>query len=280
MARDHEVAVPQERWNLYSGITPREHPTGTRSDASRGENGLDSLTKKEILERRIAMLDNLIDTYTSEYWLLGEELLCLKSLGRRDEVDREKGRPVRERFIDTVSKEGCLPHAVRLQEFVQDLPSGTPGSAGPRELVKAKQDFLDGKLQDIRRMEMSSHAGLSREMNSHGALAMLCGMNSTFFIRSHIVSIGRNNRGSSQDEKVDIDISDEAALCGHERMISRLQAKIFKDTDGMFRIQNCSQSRPLCVDGVVLSGGQIGKLSNMSIISVAGVSLLFITHAQ
>jgi len=281
MMVDHEVGALHARWNLYSDITPDEHPTGTQTDGSGNEEGLACLTKKEILERRIEMLDDLINSYTSEYWLLGEELLYLKSLGRTDEHAHGKGQAVRERYMSAVSsKEDCLPHAVRLQKFVHGLPEGTHGCSGPQELRQAKQEFLDATLKNIRRMEMSSHAALSREMNSHGALAMLCGMNKTYFIRSHIVSIGRNYRVSPQDEKIDIDISDEAALCGHERMISRLQAKIFKDTDGTFRIQNCSQNRPLSVDGLVLKEGNIGRLNNMSLISVVGVSLLFITHAQ
>ena len=63
-------------------------------------------------------------------------------------------------------------------------------------------------------------------------------------------------------------------------MREKIVTNIFKDTDGTFRIQNCSQNRPLSVDGLVLKEGNIGRLNNMSLISVVGVSLLFITHAQ
>lgn len=295
IARSHEVAVSQEHWNLYSGITPsHEDPTTVRKVGSDRDEDIEVtgyLTKKEILDRRISMLDELIQKYTSEYWLLGEELLSLKSLGQVGidtvNADNTKGadnhrKNVRELFLaQSKGNDACLPHAVELQQFVKDLPSETCGSMSSEQLRGAKQEWLDQKMNEISRIEMSSHAALCREMDAHGALAMLCGMNNSYFIRSHIVSIGRNRavaQSEQHNEKVDIDISGEAALYGHERMISRLQAKIFKDTDGAFRIQNCSKSRPISVDGIVLTEGEIRLLRNMSLISVAAVSFLFMTH--
>lgn len=277
MAYAHGVT----HWNLYSGVTPthQDCPTGRHTDTHAAD---EELTKKQVLERRIAMLDNLIDTYRSEYWLLGEELLCLKNRSQGNDLSDDGNSESICELFKKKSTEECLPHAARLQQFVKDLPEGTLSRVGPKDLSMAKQGLLDTRMKEISRLEMSSHAALSREMNAHGALAMLCGMNNTYFIRSHIVSIGRNNSNGSTslEEKVDIDISEEAALCGNEKTISRLQAKIFKDTDGACRIQNCSHSRPLNVDGTILHKGDIIRLYNMSIISVAGVSLLFITHAQ
>ena len=109
-------------------------------------------------------------------------------------------------------------------------------------------------------------ASLSREMKERGAIAVLCGMHKTFFIRNHSVTLGRRD--------ADIDISDEASLLECERSISRLQCRIFLD-DGGFRLMNCGK-RAVSVDGLTLGEGEQVALGPLSLVSVAAVSFIFV----
>jgi len=257
--------------------------------ASRGVDEIDadpssSLSKNEVLNRRIGMLDSLIERYSSEFWLLGEELLHMKDLKQEgsDPPVAESDMVIDLQKAFRGNDDGVhLPHAVLLQQYVNNLPDGTISAHGrdAQHLRESKENFLNIHLKEISRLEMSSHAALAREMDAHGALAMLCGNLKTYYIRSHIVTIGRKSRRmTGQNMSVDIDITEEAALHGPIQAVPRCQARIFLDSDGMFRIQNCSDGRPLNVDGKIVGKGKCQTLVNMSFIGLASVGLLFMQN--
>ena len=268
----------------FDGIGPRssleEGPSSRRVDEIDADP-CSSLTKNELLSRRIGMLDSLIERYSSEFWLLGEELLQKKDLKQEGSDQRvsESASVVdlQKEFAGTGDGVN-LPHAALLQQYVNNLPDGTVSarSRGAQQRREAKENFVNVHLKEISRLEMSSHAALAKEMEAHGALAMLCGTLKTYYIRSHIVTVGRKSRCmNSQNTNIDIDITEEAALYGPVQAVPRCQARIFLDSDGMFRIQNCSDGRPLNVDGKIIGKGKTRTLVNMSFIGVAGVGLLF-----
>ncbi len=241
-----------------------------------------SLGKRKVIERRIEKFTTLIDTYRAQYWELADELLSLKySIGSRKSEDSldEAGLSVQE-SMDTIrnalgitSKES-LPHAIRLQKAVKDLVLGdTTLPKRPK-----RENVADERIDMISRAEMSSYSALCREMDNHGALAVLCGMKNTYYIRSTVVSIGRRVGPGKQArgvKTVDVDLVEEAVSCGHQEAISRCQARIFLDGDGCFRVYNCGK-RGVNVDGSQIEPGKSGVLQHLSLISVAGVSLLFL----
>lgn len=245
------------------------------------QSGQTSLGKRKVIERRIEMLTSLTDAYRTQYWELADELLSLKytGCGNSEESEDEAGLSIQE-GIDTIknamgtTSKGSLPHAIRLQESVKDLV------LGDRKVPKRprQKNVANKGIDMISRVEMSSYNALCREMDNHGARAMLCGMKYTYYIRSTVVSIGRRAGPGKQTrgtKAVDVDLVEEAVTYGHQDAISRCQARIFLDGDGCFRVYNCGK-RGVNVDGSQIEPGKSAVLQHLSLISVAGVSLLFL----
>ena len=196
------------------------------------------------------MTDSLLEAYKEQYWGVASEL----AMGDFDGSGSTATTVATRR--EEVGDGGILPHAVVLRE----LTNGG-GSSTTRAVDVAK----------VARAEQSSVAALNKEMGERGAIAVLCGMYNTFFVRNHSVTLGRL-------EDVDIDLSEEAELCDCERAISRQQCRIFRDDSG-WRLLNTG-SRAMSVDGKTVTEGQNASLGTMTLISVAAVSLLFIPALQ
>jgi hypothetical protein len=240
-------------------------PTTVMKLSSSGE---DCVSPADVLRRRLAMSEGLAQTYRDRYWALVQDLA------------RESGSSVDEGLLEEYRQNQsgtCLPHALDLQQRAARLN-------GMLHLEKKKEGMSNTVTEEdvpegaasISRAEQSSLVSLSKEMKEHGAFAVLCGMHDTFYIRSHLVTLGRGTRGVDGD--VDIDVSQEALLCGCERSVSRLQARLFLD-DGGFRIQNVGE-RPMSVNGRRLGTGEDAVLDTMSLISVAALSFIFIQSIQ
>ena len=193
----------------------------------------------ELLRRRLEMTEGLIDTYREEYWRVAALLAQAKEGPSLDSV---RGH---------VGQSAVLPHAVELLGLSGGGQSAAANTAG-------------GHGADVLRAEQSSLAALSREMKRCGDLAVLLGMNNSYYLRSHSVTVGRRD--------ADVDLTDELGDC--ERSVSRLQARLFMDDIG-WRLLNTGK-RPMSVDGVTLAEGEQLPLGPLSLISVATVSLLFV----
>ncbi len=185
------------------------------------------------------MTEGLIDTYREEYWRVAALLAQAKEGPSLDSV---RGH---------VGQSAVLPHAVELLGLSGGGQSAAANTAG-------------GHGADVLRAEQSSLAALSREMKRCGDLAVLLGMNNSYYLRSHSVTVGRRD--------ADVDLTDELGDC--ERSVSRLQARLFMDDIG-WRLLNTGK-RPMSVDGVTLAEGEQLPLGPLSLISVATVSLLFV----
>ncbi|KAI8104806.1 hypothetical protein M9434_003358 [Picochlorum sp. BPE23] len=271
-----EVAHATDERGGDQGLQNRAGPR-----CSNPQSGKTSLGKRKVIQRRIEMFTTLADAYRTQYWELADELLSLKytGSGKSEGSQDEAGLSIQESVdaiknaMGTTSKES-LPHAIRLQESVKDL------DLGDRKVPKRprQENIADKGIDMISRVEMSSYNALCREMDNHGALAMLCGMKYTYYIRSTVVSIGRRAGPGKQTrgtKTVDVDLVEEAASYGHQDAISRCQARIFLDGDGCFRVYNCGK-RGVSVDGSQIEPGKSAVLQHLSLISVAGVSLLFL----
>jgi hypothetical protein len=173
---------------------------------------------EDVLMRRLEMTESLVEAYKEQYWEVARALAQGKGATKSVEACRKE--------VEASGNPGILPHAVALRELAGN-ESSTSAATG-----------VD--VDAVARAEQSSLASLSREMKERGAIAVLCGMHKTFFIRNHSVTLGRRD--------ADIDISDEASLLECERSISRLQCRIFLD-DGGFRLMNCGK-RAVSVDGL------------------------------
>ena len=194
--------------------------------------------------RRLEMTESLVEAYKEQYWEVARALAQGKGATKSVEACRKE--------VEASGNPGILPHAVALRELAGN-ESSTSAATG-----------VD--VDAVARAEQSSLASLSREMKERGAIAVLCGMHKTFFIRNHSVTLGRRD--------ADIDISDEASLLECERSISRLQCRIFLD-DGGFRLMNCGK-RAVSVDGLTLGEGEQVALGPLSLVSVAAVSFIFV----
>ena len=199
---------------------------------------------EDVLMRRLEMTESLVEAYKEQYWEVARALAQGKGATKSVEACRKE--------VEASGNPGILPHAVALRELAGN-ESSTSAATG-----------VD--VDAVARAEQSSLASLSREMKERGAIAVLCGMHKTFFIRNHSVTLGRRD--------ADIDISDEASLLECERSISRLQCRIFLD-DGGFRLMNCGK-RAVSVDGLTLGEGEQVALGPLSLVSVAAVSFIFV----
>lgn len=199
---------------------------------------------EDVLMRRLEMTESLVEAYKEQYWEVARALAQGKGATKSVEACRKE--------VEASGNPGVLPHAVALRELAGN-ESSTSAATG-----------VD--VDAVARAEQSSLASLSREMKERGAIAALCGMHKTFFIRNHSVTLGRRD--------ADIDISDEASLLECERSISRLQCRIFLD-DGGFRLMNCGK-RAVSVDGLTLGEGEQVALGPLSLVSVAAVSFIFV----
>jgi len=213
------------------------------SDLTPGTASTMSESVEDVLMRRLEMTESLVEAYKEQYWEVARALAQRKGATKLVEACRKE--------VEASGNPGILPHAVALREL-----------AGNESSTSAAGVDVDA----VARAEQSSLASLSREMKERGAIAALCGMHNTFFIRNHSVTLGRRD--------ADIDISDEASLLECERSISRLQCRIFLD-DGGFRLMNCGK-RAASVDGLTLGEGEQVRLGPLSLVSIAAVSFIFV----
>ncbi|GAU34917.1 hypothetical protein TSUD_312480 [Trifolium subterraneum] len=112
----------------------------------------------------------------------------------------------------------------------------------------------------IIRLEQGVHSYTQRAMASHGALALLYGRHSKFYITKTEVLLGRATEGAH----VDIDLGKG----GCSNLISRRQAIIKMDKDGSFYIKNVGRCMML-INEKELPTGQTQRLDSSYLIEVS-----------
>lgn len=118
----------------------------------------------------------------------------------------------------------------------------------------------------IIRLEQGAHSYMQRAMASHGALALLYGRHSKYYIKKTEVLVGRSTEGFH----VDIDLGKG----GCANLISRRQAIIKMDKDGSFFIKNIGRSSML-INSTELHTGQSQRLLSNYLIELKGTQLIF-----
>lgn len=247
-------------------------------------------TKSEILKRRLDMIDKLILQYEEQYWMLGDEMLY-KKCKNASEIDDAVEEGVQEGHPDLDLEEQWkqqrgteLPHPLQLQKFIVDsiatsaYKSKDADRRMKNKLQKGKKDFIQTALPIIARLESSSHSSLCAGMNKRGAIAMLCGTENTYYIRSPCVMIGRQAGEESNCkalEAIDIDISRE--LSGFENTSSRRQARVYLSRTNTFILENIGK-RPLTVDGVLVQPNEVAPLGHLSFVAIGMASFIFFSN--
>ena len=167
-----------------------------------------------------------------------------------------------------------LPTDDEISEFIMYLPRPDEEQIDTfrKHVVRMREKFLR-KLYFFTRVEASAAAATSRELERHGAIAALCGINARYFIRRTAVTIGRG-----ADSLVDVDLSGEGSEAA-AKTVSRQQAQLFLDTDGQFKIR-CIGRRLMSVNGQSLTKGQVAVLINQSLIRVGPLALMFVVNNE
>lgn len=254
-----------------------------------------SLTRQEVLQRRINLLEELVTEYRTQSKHLREELLLhhLDSLRKKDpsierfdDVLDEKEVSLDSSSLNGLWAQGCgevVPHALEVEKKALRAAQDQICVDYKRledSVRVSKQQFLENELHSVARQESSSHSSWCQEMDKHDAIAMICGENHSYFVRSRAISLGRRGaegRKEKHGETIDINLDEEAF--GHLGAISRCQARVLFDVDAKFRIKNVGQ-RVIFVDGQMVEPGQMATLCHLSLISIATVSLLFAVNQQ
>jgi len=252
-----------------------------------------SMTRQEVLQRRINFIEELISEYKKQSKHLRDELLlqhCSSDTLRGERLSNQAvGNEIDENdgSLDDASLNtlwgGVVPHALEVE--VKALRAAQyQGNICYKRLEgrirESQQCFLENGLLSVARQESSSHSSWCQEMDKHDAIAMICGENYSYFVRSRSISLGRRvaeGKKEKHGESIDIDLGEEAF--GHLGAISRCQARVLFDVDAKFRIKNVGQ-RLIFVDGKAVEPGQMASLCHLSLISIATVSLLFAVNQR
>ena len=236
-------------------------------------------------------MDELIGEYKSQFWLLGDELLlkrmkCHETRGdaksRADAPEVKTKQLWSERNVEDCAR---IPHPLELDSLVSSVSATQDNiveieSKMLDELRRSKQEFIRKKLPLISRLESSCHSNLCRDMDTKGAIAIIAGLEHTYYIRSNSVLLGREEASSTMQEKsrrVDIDLTEE--IKGSKNAVSRAQARLFLDSSGSFRIQNIGKRKILVDDEAVLNG-EVGRLSHLSLITIGTSSFIFMVNSR
>ncbi|KAL6995760.1 hypothetical protein U1Q18_005896, partial [Sarracenia purpurea var. burkii] len=120
--------------------------------------------------------------------------------------------------------------------------------------------------REIIRLEHSSHSYMQRVIASQGALAVLYGRRSKFYIKKSEVVLGR----ATGDSDVDVDLAKE----GHANKISRRQAIIKMDQSGSFYLKNLGKCS-ISVNNKEIAPKQSATLTSSCLIEVRGMLFVF-----
>ncbi|KAK4794956.1 hypothetical protein SAY86_012950 [Trapa natans] len=123
------------------------------------------------------------------------------------------------------------------------------------------------EVAKIMRLEQAANSYMKRAIASHGALAILYGLHSKFYIKKQEVLIGRG----TENYKVDIDLRKE----GRFRKISRQQAMLRLLKNGSFLLKNLGDKFPIMVNNKPIASGMGALLTPNCLIEFSGTALIF-----
>lgn len=292
------LSIPANRGDpLFAGldvsVLQEQEPFPCTSD--------EGLTRAQIIERRLALIDDLSGIYEAELWATADEILLrrwdlsLRSPGSShgpSTGSKFKGIANDPSVAAAVSTGGVraawavfsassnggaqapLPSPSDLEDFVFCLPlEDTAGmEALKARVVNARQTYL-ASMESLSRLESAASASTSRDLDAHGAVAALCGRSTRYLLRRTAVMLGRAS--AAGQGAVDVDLSPEGADA--VRAISRQQAQLFLDADGSFKVR-CLGRREMSVNGQAVAQGQVAELPHLSLLRVGPVTLMFVVN--
>ncbi|XP_052201585.1 uncharacterized protein LOC127807619 isoform X4 [Diospyros lotus] len=160
-----------------------------------------------------------------------------------------------------------VPHFSDVEAMIPDIHL----SPDDQDLYSNKQvsKYQDEDSQRaIVRLEQAACSFMQRAIASRGALAVLYGRRSKFYIKKSEVLLGR----ATEDIDVDIDLGRE----GNANKISRRQAIIKLDQNGSFHLNNLGKSSMFVNDKEIAPKQGVGLTSNC-LIEVRGMQFIFET---
>lgn len=270
----------------------------------------DALSTDQLHSRRAERCLELEGAYETEFWALADELLVRAwTFGKEHAEEDSRKTRSRSKYAD-ISKDptvaaaleesgvqgawvaanasiaqnnndappstSSLPTEDELAEFILYLrrPEETDKlEALRRRTVERREQFL-GRLSLVSRLEASASAATSRELDRRGAVAALCGSQARYFLRRTAITIGRGG-----DSGIDVDLGAECGGAMEAKAVSRQQAELFLDVDGIFKVR-CLGRRSISVNGEIMNKGQVAVLPHLSLVRIGPVALLFVVNKE
>ncbi|GAB4843033.1 hypothetical protein Ancab_013010 [Ancistrocladus abbreviatus] len=188
-------------------------------------------------------------------------------VGSRDTVARE---PVGQSLLsdhEELSSDSVadIPYFSDIESMILDMDLG-PGDQDSYSSRKVAKYQNEEAKRALIRLEQGAHSYMQRAMTSHGAFAILYGRRSKHYIKKPEVLLGR----ATCDVTVDIDLSRE----GRANKVSRRQAIIKMDKDGLFHLKNLGRFLIL-VDSREVYPGQSLCLHSNCLIEIQGMPFMF-----
>ncbi|KAH7672740.1 Microspherule protein N-terminal domain-containing protein [Dioscorea alata] len=189
-----------------------------------------------------------------------------QSSGEMLDKDPEKIKSELDQEDHLSDSENDLPNFSDIEAMILDMDLG-PYDQEPYLFTKAVSRYqcMDTKKAIIR-LEQGAHSYMHRAISRHGAFAVFYGRHLKYYIKSPKVSLGRATEGV----KVDIDLGRE----GHTKKISRRQAIIKLEQDGLFFMINVGKGSIFINSKEVPSGKRINLISGC-LIEIRGMRFIF-----
>ncbi|KAI8015907.1 Microspherule protein 1 [Camellia lanceoleosa] len=167
-----------------------------------------------------------------------------------------------------LENDGDIPHFSDVEAMIlsMDLSPDDQDLYSSREVSRYQHE--DSKRAIIR-LEQAAHSCMQRLIASQGALAVLYGRHSKFYIKKSEVFLGR----STEDFDVDIDLGREE----YAYKISRRQAIIKMDQSGSFYLKNLGKCS-IFVNNKEIVPKQSINLTSSCLIEVKGMPFIFETN--
>ncbi|KAI9201011.1 hypothetical protein LWI28_016556 [Acer negundo] len=172
--------------------------------------------------------------------------------------------PVSEPEEPSIESDDDVPYYSDIEAMILDMDLD-PDDQDIYEQEVSKYQHEDTRRAIIR-LEQGAHCYMQRDIESHGAFAILYGRHSKHYIKKPEVLLGR----STVDAVVDIDLGRE----GRANKVSRRQAIINVDEGGCFHIKNLGKSS-ISVNNKEVSSGQSLSLTSSCLIELRGMPFMF-----
>ncbi|KAK0577431.1 hypothetical protein LWI29_032896 [Acer saccharum] len=172
--------------------------------------------------------------------------------------------PISEPEEPSIESDDDVPYYSDIEAMILDMDLD-PDDQDIYEQEVSKYQHEDTRRAIIR-LEQGAHCYMQRDIESHGAFAILYGRHSKHYIKKPEVLLGR----STVDAVVDIDLGRE----GRANKVSRRQAIINIDEGGCFHIKNLGKSS-ISVNNKEVPSGQSLSLTSSCLIELRGMPFMF-----